>query len=308
MAFHLRQRESIRKGLRRLAKRELRSAAENLNQQVRSDSSIHEARKSIKKVRTIVQVVEADEASGLAKARKRLATVNRVLSRLRDADAMLEILRKLRKRNPHVLSEHTMARLRRRLEAHKREVTAAAERADEWTEVRETLHGLLEASTKWRSSHRSFRALGAGVRATHQRGRNAMARAQRRQWGVDFHRWRKQIKKLMYELRMVAESDPAIQSHVLALHRAETWLGDDHNVDVLCRHLRGESTLGADDLRRLWQAGTRYQRTLRRKAITSVTAIYGVDSVDFVRVLKQSWKAWHKGVESSRKIARKTAA
>ena len=72
MSFHLRQRESIRNGLRRLAKRELRSAAENLNQQVRSDSSIHEARKSIKKVRTIVQIVEADEASGLAKARKRL--------------------------------------------------------------------------------------------------------------------------------------------------------------------------------------------------------------------------------------------
>ena len=64
-----------------------------------------------------------------------------------------------------------------------------------------------------------------------------MARARKSQRAVDFHEWRKQIKALWYELRLVEGSGPRIRRDVTALHRAEAWLGNEHNVVVLCDEL-----------------------------------------------------------------------
>ena len=103
-------------------------------------------------------------------------------------------------------------------------------------------------------------------------------------------------------------SDATIRHDIRALHRAETWLGDDHNVDLLCRHLRGESVLAADDLRRLWHDGARYQRALRRKAILMTKSIYGAESSEFVRRMQRAWKAWNHGVDPARGKTRSAAA
>ena len=57
MAFCVQPRESIADGLRRLAKKELASAREQLlRTRQPGDEAIHEARKSVKKVRAIVQL------------------------------------------------------------------------------------------------------------------------------------------------------------------------------------------------------------------------------------------------------------
>src|SRR5437762_3155454 len=70
------------------------------------DEAIHELRKSIKKVRAILQLIEDDEGARTGGSEKRLHRVSVMLSRLRDADAMMEILAKLMKRNPHLFNEH----------------------------------------------------------------------------------------------------------------------------------------------------------------------------------------------------------
>jgi hypothetical protein len=50
VAYRLRVRESIGKGLKRVVRKELRSAIDALDDPNPSDDAIHEARKSIKKV------------------------------------------------------------------------------------------------------------------------------------------------------------------------------------------------------------------------------------------------------------------
>ena len=95
----------------------------------RTYDAIHEARKRVKKVRAILELIDDDGGSGLAHSEKRLRIVNRTLSTLRDADAMLSILTKLRSRNPRLFSEHTFALVRRRLLAHKRQAMKSAERS-----------------------------------------------------------------------------------------------------------------------------------------------------------------------------------
>src|SRR5262249_61758788 len=98
------------------------------------DEAIHEARKSVKKVRAILELIEPDGVRA-AKSQKRLRTVNRILSGLRDADAMMEILAKLSSRSPRLFSEHTFARIRRRLLSHKRSAMEVAQRKGAWKKV-----------------------------------------------------------------------------------------------------------------------------------------------------------------------------
>jgi CHAD domain-containing protein len=293
MAFRIRPGESVSDGLRRVAKKELSSARTQLRKtSPPHDDAIHEARKSIKKVRAVMELVAADEGRGLAGCRKRMRKVNRMLSRLRDADAMLATLAKLRSKAPHALDEHTFARVRRRLSSHKQTLMKDARRDAVWKSVDRELRKLRKKAQQWRPMHRQFGALATGIRVSHGRGRKALTRARNGQGAADFHEWRKQIKVLWYQLRLVQRCGRGIGKDVRVLHQAETWLGDDHNVVVLCAELSKDASLC--DVARLRQAADRYQCDLRRKAIANAAGIYGSKPAIYVRRIKHAWSAWHR--------------
>ena len=295
MAFRVRPGESITNGLRRLAKKELASAREQLQRtSPQDDDAIHEARKSVKKVRAIVHLINRDNGRRLRGSEKRLRAVSRALSESRDADAMIVILPKLLDRRPHVLSEHTLARVRHLLADHKDTVERKTARERSWKEVVQELRTLHAAVKRWSPAHNRFGALAPGLRVTHTRGRKAMARALEHHRAADFHEWRKQLKALWYELRLIENAGAVIHRDALILNRAEAWLGDDHNVVLLCAYLSGNQAFENDSMefQRLKREGDRYQQELRRKAIASTKAIYGTPTGVYVRRVKRAWKNW----------------
>ncbi len=290
MAFRLRPDESVAHGLRRLATKELRSVRDELRRSdAPADDAIHEARKSVKKVRVIMELIDADHGHGLAAGPKRLRKVNRTLSELRDADAMLEILAKLRKKHPRLLDEHAVARVRRWLSSHKLASMKAARDDGAWKKIDRELGKLRQGVKRWRPAHRRFRALATGIRLTYRLGRKAMIRARRRRRPSDFHDWRKRVKELWYQLRLVEGSDPGIRRDVGVLQHVERWLGDDHNLVVLCAQLSKDASLC--DLERVRHAADHYQRELRRKAIASCTRVYADSPDGYLRRVKHAWKA-----------------
>ena len=293
MAYRLRRQESIPRGLRRLAAKELASARDQLQKTNPSDGrAIRDARKSVKKVRAILKLIRADGGRGLGESRKRLRDVNRKLSRVRDADAMLEILEKLKRMSPRVFDEHTVARLRRRLDAHKHESRRAAQSDQAWKKVDRELGWLKLAAKRWRPAHQRFGAIAAGIRITYRRGRKALRRAERLRRAADFHEWRKEMKALRYQLRLVEESSPALRKDIRALHRAESWLGDDHNLVVLVAALaKGPAR---NELEPILRAVNLYQRRLRDKTIASAKTVYAAAPRKFVRGIKREWNAWRK--------------
>lgn len=292
MTYRLRTQESVAHGLRRLTRVELRSARDELRRtSPPRDEAIHEARKSVKKVRAIVELIEADDGRGLAECQKRLRKINATLSQVRDADAMLEILTKLRSKNPHLFNEHTFARMRRRLSSHKQESVKAAQNGGAWQKVDRELRKLRQDARRWQPTHRRFGAIAAGIRVTYGRGRKAMARARKRQRAADFHEWRKQVKALWYQLRLIEGCSPGIHKDVGVLHRVK-WLGDDHNVVVLCAELSKDTSFC--DLEGLRSAADRYQCDLRRKAIASSKPIYAPTPGNYLRRVERAWNAWHR--------------
>jgi CHAD domain-containing protein len=303
MSFRVRPGESIADGLRRLAKKELSSAREQLTgAKPPGEDAIHEARKSVKKVRAIVHLVKNDNGGRLSGIKKQLRETNRVLSQSRDADAMNEILAKLLDRQPRLLTEHTSARLRHQLSTHTDAVAQAATREEAWQEVAEELRAIKKTVKRWSQSHRGFRALAPGLRATHKSGRKAMARALASSRADAFHEWRKQIKALWYELRLIQDCSARIRKDVDALNRAETWLGDDHNISVLCAYLSGAQALtyDPDEIERFRRGSDRYQRTLRRQATASAKTIYAIRTRDYLGKVRNAWRNSHRRSEETR--------
>src|SRR5262245_7644819 len=154
MAYRLKRDESIAQGLRRVARKALKLAVEQLRTEPPPDAAIHEARKSVKKARAVLRLIEADRGRGLAGSRKRLRTVNRALSRLRDADVMKEVLATLNRKNPRLFSEHTFARLQAQLKAHKEDATRTAVADGSLSVAARELRKLRRAAKRWKPAHR----------------------------------------------------------------------------------------------------------------------------------------------------------
>jgi len=233
MAFQLRNNESLSDGFRRLARKELERARREIRRtKPPRDEAVHSARRSLKKVRAILQLIVDDDGSGV--------------------------------------------------------------RARAWHAVERQLARVRRVANGWRPAHRGPVALARGIQAAHQRGRKAMKRARKRQRADDFHAWRKEMKALWYALRLVGPSDSTLQHEIRALRQAETWLGDEHNLVVLCDELSRDSQIctGPVDRDRLRLVVDRDQCRLREKAISHVTRLYQRHSGVYARRVARRWKGW----------------
>src|SRR5206468_2003631 len=82
------------------------------------------------------------------------------------------------------------------------------------------------------------------------------------------------------QLRLLEPVVPALKSDVDALHEAESALGDDHNLAVLCDRIERDITRGriALDLGRFTAAAVSCQELLRRKAVSAIHPLLDGDS------------------------------
>jgi CHAD domain-containing protein len=295
MAYQLGRRERVFDGIRRIVIEELRAARKNLSESHPSNETrIHAARKSIKKVRAIVAAVDAAGGRGTTRSGKRLRDVNRVLSPLRDLDAMTKTLARLREIYPTMFSEHAFGRIRRNLLTQRQRVMESTRARGLWKEVNRKIQRLPREVRAWRSSTRGFTLLARGVRESQQEGRRLLARALVRQQAADFHAWRKQVKKLWYLLRLLEWAGYRVRRDVKALGRAEECLGDAHDMGTLCTELSMEPDLFSSDAERLRfrRAIEDLQVGLHVKAIASTKRIFRQRPQRYVRNVKS---VWHEG-------------
>jgi len=296
---------------RRLARTELKSARKEIRKtQPPRDEAIHQARKRVKKVRAIVQLIDDGGGRGLDRSAKRLRSVNRTLSELRDTDAMMQTLASLRRRHRRLFSEHTFARIHRGLATRKRDAFRAAERARAWSSIAQRLEDVRSRTKRWRPAHRGYTAFANAIRAVHQRGRKAMKRAQTRQRAEDFHAWRKEIKALWYALRLIERSGSRIRHDIRALHQAETWLGEEHNLVVLCDELSRDTSVcqGPVQRDRFRSIADRDQCGLRAKAIARVRRVYQRRSGAYARGVAHVWTGWRRRTRQHRVRGTRSAA
>jgi CHAD domain-containing protein len=292
MAYELHERKHIEDELRNILRRQLRNTARLLTTSsgIKLRSAVRESRKSVKKVRAVVALLEQAGAKVPRKDRKRLKAAAGALSRLRDSAAMVETFDRVRRRYPTQLPEHTYGILRRGLVGARDRREARAERDGAVVDVAARLKKTRRAARMWTSPSIGWADTIAVVGASYRESRQAMKRARATGQSATVHRWRKALKTLWYQLRLARPFTTGVAPLIADLKRLETELGDHHNLVVLGATLRGCPDLRSmrADTRQIDRLAARMRQTLWRRAFALGRRLHVRKPRAFVRWIRAS--------------------
>jgi len=300
MGFRFRRKESVGKGVARIASEELESAIETLKEAGHhyDRMAVHEARKSVKKSRAVLQLAQPKRSGASSRADQRLQKVGRALSQVRDADVLLETFGLLRAHYPSRFRGAPFAAMRRELGSMSTETRKHALQSDEVRDVAQHLDTARDGTRKWKPDRRGFRGLEPGLESAFRRARRALADARESPSDETYHTWRKRVKTHWYQVRLLEKIDPqSMKRYAGRLKRLEQLLGDDHNLTVLkgcldrVRALRERPDARAE----LDAAIVHLQSQLRTQAHAIGAETYGPKPAAFARTLERGWSQWRKG-------------
>ena len=301
MSFELAREESLAENAARLAHTRLdRSlgALASIDEAPPTAEAVHESRRDLKKLRALLRL--ARESLGDEVYRRENAAyrdAGRVLSAVRDAGVLLHTFDKLRgdlagllptgtlERMEHGLT-HALHAAARTLDPGKRlpevvaALTAARERTEHWP-----LPG--EAKDSWP-------ALDGSLVKTYRRGRRAMRCAAKLPAEGDFHEWRKQVKHLGYQLRLLRPLlGHRFKRKGKRLAALGDLLGNEHDLAVLALTLTRNHPEALPAVGIVVRHIDAHRRALQHAALKLGQRIYRRKGRRFEKRLRLRWKPWH---------------
>jgi CHAD domain-containing protein len=218
MAYRL-SLDDLAASVKRVAREQLGGAADGLEDPGDPVEAVHDARKRLKKTRALLRLARPAMRPDAFQARNHeLRDQGRVLSGTRDADAMVETI--------DALAEHNTRRVKRAhfMAVRGRFVAGAARGVPE-----NRVDALARGVDRWPLGDISADTLVDALTRTYSRGRKAAAKP-----GTDenLHEWRKRVKDLWYQARLLSLKPLARDAKKLS-----KLLGDDHDLVVLSAEL-----------------------------------------------------------------------
>ena len=290
MEFRLLPHEPLPEGVRRLAGHQLTKAIGHLEGvDAAGDEHIHEARKSLKRLRALVCLVRGELGTEAMRWENRsLGQAAQVLAGMRDAAALVECLDRLGQ-----WSGKDHPRVRAWLLDRRSEGDADTERAA--VTVVDTLRWAQVRLEHWPLQGREWEAIGPGVQWVYAQGRRALRRAGAEGGEEAFHQWRRYVKYLWYHTQLLEGCWPALMSVTqAALDQVGEALGDDHDLAVLGGVLRAEwpATRARREVAQLAALIPRQQAELQARALGLGHRLYAERPRSLTRRWERYWAVW----------------
>jgi CHAD domain-containing protein len=206
-----------------------------------SDEGVHEARKSIKRLRSLVRLMREELADDrYSTLNAELRDAGQALGTARDAAAVTRALDTVVDAQADHVSASELARVRERLRASQARADLGTGGADTTIERLEAIRRELAALTLGDG----LDPLLAGLRRSQRRGRRAARAARERPTTERLHQWRKRVKDLRYQAELLREADPKRLRAIRAQARElSDVLGEDHDLAMLARTAADCATL-----------------------------------------------------------------
>jgi CHAD domain-containing protein len=292
MSYKLRPEESVSTELRRCAREQLDSAIGELREGIDEDpvGAIHGARKAIKKERSLLRLARgAMPAHQRRRENTALRDAARRLSGTRDSDVMLATLAELSERFAGQLPASTFEAIRERLESA-RSAQCSGSLGD--ARAVQELEAVRIRVGEWKLSKEGWKAIGGGLLRAYGRGRKAYRRARTTRSAQDLHAWRKRVKDLWYQERLLAPScGPAVAGQAEDAGRAADLLGDEHDLSLLRDALRRPGLAVPVDVDAVVELIDHRRAELQAEAIHLAERIYAESRKAFKRRIRHSWEA-----------------
>jgi CHAD domain-containing protein len=293
MSFRLKPGRSVASEVARIVDKQLSLAIDELRTigDRRSDGRIHEARRHVKKVRAMLRLVQPAVGDTYYAVNRRLGMANRMLGPIADGRAVVDTVAQL--------ASKYRARPAQPLHSIHAALVQRAERIDRRAEfdrvlpiVARILRRERRRLTGWTLNARGFDAVGPGLEKSVRRARKAMKRSLRHPEARNYHVWRRRVKDLWLQVRLLeAGCGDALIADQRRLEALDDCLGEYHNVVLLEEILITEALVPrqrtAGGLRLL----RRYQAELRNRAASLAGRVFDEKPGHFVRRVKRLWHA-----------------
>jgi CHAD domain-containing protein len=299
VSFELKPDESLRKGLRRIVRKQVDDALQELTGTHKGsrDEAVHEARKSLKKARAVLRLVRP--VIGAKTYRQEnicFRDAARPLTEVRDARILLETLDKLVSHFNEHIAGRSFADVREALQVHLRAVRKRVlDEQNAFAVVAQTLRQARDRVKGWINVPNKRWAVGEGLKDTYSRARDAFAEAEADPTDEKLHEWRKQTKHVFYQLEILRPLWPERMEELSKeTDRMGELLGDDHDLAVLRRTLTHEpQNFGDEGDREMLLALIDRRRAELEQEVMLLGGRFFLDRPrDFTRRLKGYWKTW----------------
>ncbi|GGC88963.1 CHAD domain-containing protein [Halopseudomonas salina] len=246
MAYRIKPRKSATKQVRRVALERLHKARKALMLPPQDRArGIHQARKRLKEVRALIRLVRKPLGETFKEENRRFRNINRKLSSMRDAGALIEIWDILADAEPERFASQEKRDVRQRLVVRGQDGGQTVEESHQiLNEVIEDLAKAEDAVAAWPAKGETFALVSDGLKRTTADGRRALEAACDSVSDDRLHDWRKRVKDHWYHTRLLKSAWPAaLDARTAMLKDLADLLGQDHDLSMLQTMLDKEPTL-----------------------------------------------------------------
>ena len=303
MAFRFKRKESVARATRRLGHEQCDDALECLAD-CRQIEAIHCVRKDIKKARAMLRLtrnrIRKRDYRLLIKLLRQAANH---LAAVRDAYVKSAALRDLLAHFKSQLAPQALRHVRTTLQTDLRKEKERFIERNTAEAVQRLIRRAARQFDDLNISGKGWPALCPGVKVAYRQGREAYQTVLEHPAPENFHEWRKRVKDLWYDVRVLRPVWPEQMDAMAAeLGTLGEHLGDDHDLFILQETARKQCIQEShaqefETLRGLIEAR---QRELRLAARELGARFYSEKPSTFSSRLGRYWRLWRRGKKDVR--------
>jgi CHAD domain-containing protein len=286
MAFRLKLREPLADGLKRVFCEQIDSALHLCQNPAKQRGvTVHEVRKHLKKLRAAMRLAIGVVGKNChAEENRCVGNIGRLVSDLRDAQVRLQTFIQLRDKAAKNSKNQLFPQTEELLVLERESVSAAF--AGWQKEAIPQLESVKARLMDWPLDGLNWKQICNAVRKVYRRGKRALAEAIDDPEPETFHAWRKRVKDVWYELRILQPLNRTVLEEMA--HDAEVLgelLGSEHDLEFLRARLEKESgdELLSGELAQLQKLISKRCNRLRRDALELGRRFYAEPSKAFAK-------------------------
>jgi CHAD domain-containing protein len=242
MGFRLKLREPLPAGLKRVFREQIESALELCHHPARQRGvTVHEVRKHLKKLRAAMRLAIPEIGKNRHTHEDRcVRKIDRLVSDLRDAQVRLQTLVLLSDETANGPEDTPFARIEELLSLERESFSAAF--AGWQTQAIPQLERVEARLLRWPLEALTWKQICGAVGKIYKRGQRRLAKTINDPRPEHFHAWRKRVKDIWYELRILQPLNRVVLIEMA--HDAEVLgelLGREHDLDFLWARLEKET-------------------------------------------------------------------
>jgi CHAD domain-containing protein len=286
MGFKLKLREPLPDGLKRVFREQIDSALELCRHPAKQRGvTVHEVRKHLKKVRAAMRLAIPEVGKNRHSREDRcVRKIGQLVSDLRDAQVRLQTLVQLREKTSKRSKDSPFPRIEELLSLERESFSAAF--AGWQKQAIPQLKRVEARVSKWPLDDLSWKQICGAVVKIYKRGQRCLAGTIDDPDSEKFHAWRKRVKDLWYQLRILQPLNKMVLTEMA--HDAKVLgelLGLEHDLSFLWARLEKECSDEAlrDELAQLEKLIRKRGKRLRTNALELGRRFYAEPAKAFAK-------------------------